>query len=48
MDPLSDRERLIYTLQAYGEIPRRRDLPMCATIYDEEEEYELGDVTESE
>ena len=48
MDPLSDRERLIYTLQAFGEIPRRRDLPMCATIYDEEDNDELGDASESE
>lgn len=39
--PLSERERAIIALQAYGEIPRRHeeedDPPVWATIYDEEE-----------
>lgn len=39
MDPMSQREREIMMLQAWGEIPRRRRYnDMCATIYDEEEE----------
>ena len=40
MEPMSQREREIMMLQAWGEIPRRRwyDDPMVASIYDEEEE----------
>lgn len=46
---LSDRERDIMVMQRFGELPRRGpDLPMCATIYDEEDDDELGDDCESE
>ena len=35
---LSDRERDILIMQKYGEIPKKKeDLPMCATIYDDDE-----------
>lgn len=44
---LSDRERDIMIMQKYGEIPRRGpELPMCATIYDEEDEYERDEQIE--